>query len=85
VLVFVHGGGFQYDDKHRAGSPFYDDEMLWAVREGFVGVNLNYRTGPQNPWSASSEDLGLAIRQRPSATLSSVVSVAAAKEARPQL
>jgi triacylglycerol lipase len=62
VLVFVHGGGFQAGDKHRAGSPFYDNVMLWAAREGFVGVNLNYRTGLQNPWPASSEDLGLAIR-----------------------
>jgi acetyl esterase/lipase len=61
VLVFVHGGGFQYDDKHRAGSPFYDNVMLWAAREGFVGVNLNYRTGTQNPWPASGEDLGLAM------------------------
>ena len=62
VLVFVHGGGFQSGDKHRAGTPFYDNVMLWAAREGFVGVNLNYRTGVQNPWPASSEDLGLAIR-----------------------
>jgi triacylglycerol lipase len=61
VLVYVHGGGFQSGDKHRAGSPFYDNVMLWAAREGFIGVNLNYRTGMQNPWPASSEDLGLAM------------------------
>lgn len=62
VLIFVHGGGFVAGDKHAAGSPFYDNVMLWAVRHGMVGVNVNHRLAPQNPWPAGTEDVGLAIR-----------------------
>src|SRR6266851_4708660 len=40
VLVFVHGGGFVVGNKRGPnGSPFYDNIMLWAVKNGFVGVN----------------------------------------------
>jgi triacylglycerol lipase len=61
VLIFVHGGGFTNGDKHAAGSPFYDNVMLWAVHHGMVGVNLNHRMAPQNMWPAGSEDVGLAV------------------------
>src|SRR5690348_9472825 len=39
VLIFVHGGGFVAGNKRTGDSPFYDNIMLWAVRNGFVGVN----------------------------------------------
>ena len=38
VLIFVRGGAFVSGDKHMPGSPFYDNIMLWAVKNGFVGV-----------------------------------------------
>jgi acetyl esterase/lipase len=52
VLIFVHGGGFVAGNKHAPGSPFYDNIMLWAVKNGFVGVNMEYpsprnRRGPR--------------------------------------
>jgi len=62
VLIFVHGGGFVAGDKHRPGSPFYDNVMLWAVRNGFVGVDITYRLAPQAPWPAGAEDVGSAVR-----------------------
>jgi triacylglycerol lipase len=61
VLIFVHGGAFVAGDKHRAGSPFYDNIMVWAAKNGFVGVNLDYRRAPASPWPAGAEDLGAAI------------------------
>ncbi|MFX4853975.1 alpha/beta hydrolase, partial [Acinetobacter baumannii] len=27
-----------------------------------VGVNINHRLAPQNPWPAGTEDVGLAVR-----------------------
>jgi acetyl esterase/lipase len=63
VLIFVHGGGFVRGDKRGSnGSPFYDNIMLWAVKNGFVGVNVTYRLAPASPWPAGPEDLGLAVQ-----------------------
>ncbi|MGP8123104.1 MAG: alpha/beta hydrolase [Xanthobacteraceae bacterium] len=62
VLIFVHGGGFVAGDKHPPGSPFYDNVMLWALKEGFVGVNMTYRLAPQSPWPAGAEDVASVVR-----------------------
>lgn len=57
VVVFIHGGGFSRGAKHTPGSPFYDNVMLWAVAEGMVGVNINYRLAPEHMWPSGIEDL----------------------------
>lgn len=62
VLIFVHGGAFVGGNKHAPGSPFYDNIMLWAVRNGFVGVNTTYRLAPQSPWPAGAEDVSATVR-----------------------
>jgi triacylglycerol lipase len=35
--------------------------MLWAVKNGFVGVNVTYRLAPQAVWPSAAEDLAAAI------------------------
>jgi triacylglycerol lipase len=62
VLVFVHGGAFLGGDKHNAGTPFYDNLMLWAVRNGFVGVNINYRLAPAALWPLAAQDVASAMQ-----------------------
>lgn len=61
VLIFVHGGGFVGGDKTSPGSFVYDNIALWAVRQGFVGVNMTYRLAPANPWPAAAEDVAAAV------------------------
>jgi acetyl esterase/lipase len=61
ILLFVHGGGFVRGDKRPAGSPFNDNMMLWANSQGMVGVNINYRLAPKDPWPAGAQDLASAI------------------------
>ena len=61
VLLFVHGGGYVRGDKRAAGSPFYDNVMLWAVGHKMVGVNMTYRLAPANPWPAAVEDIAAAV------------------------
>jgi acetyl esterase/lipase len=61
VLIFVHGGAFVGGNKRGPGSPFYDNIMLWAVKSGFVGVNMTYRLAPQSPWPAAAEDVSAHI------------------------
>jgi hypothetical protein len=62
VLMFVHGGAYVAGNKHPPGSPFYDNVMVWAARHGMVGVNVEYRLAPKNPWPAAQEDLASAVR-----------------------
>ena len=54
VLIYIHGGGFVAGNKRNPGSPFYDNIMLWAVKNGFVGVNATYRLAPHSPWPAGA-------------------------------
>jgi triacylglycerol lipase len=59
VLLFVHGGGFVRGDKH---GDFYPDNItLWAAKNGMVGVNIDYRLAPKDPWPAGAKDLAAAI------------------------
>lgn len=62
VLIFVHGGGFTAGER-RLGpdSPFYDNVGIWAVRHGFIGVNMTYRRAPRAQWPAGPEDIGHAV------------------------
>jgi acetyl esterase/lipase len=62
VVMFAHGGSFERGDKGRAGSPFYDNLMLWVTRQGMVGINFNYRLAPKNTWPAAHEDMAAAVR-----------------------
>jgi len=61
VLLFVHGGAYERGDKRAAGSPFYDNVMLWAVEHKMLGVNMTYRLAPANPWPAAVKDIGAAV------------------------
>jgi triacylglycerol lipase len=61
VFVFVHGGGFVAGDKHHAGSPAYDLVGAWAVRHGWVGVNMTYRYAPEAAWPAGAQDVAAAV------------------------
>jgi acetyl esterase/lipase len=61
VLLFIHGGGFVGGDKRMPGSPYNDNVALWALRHGFIGVNMTYRLAPQSPWPAGAEDVAQAL------------------------
>lgn len=62
VFIYVHGGGFVAGNKRGPGSPFYDNFMLWAAKNGMVGVNIIYRLAPANPWPAAPQDIAAAVK-----------------------
>ncbi len=35
--------------------------LVWAVNHGMVGVDLNYRLAPKDPWPAGAQDLASAL------------------------
>ena len=61
VIIFAHGGGFTGGSKHRDGNFTYDHYMVWAVENGMVGVNMDYRLAPDDPWPAAQLDLATVI------------------------
>jgi len=61
IVLFVHGGGFVRGDKHRPGDFTYDNVMIWAVTNGFVGVNTNYRLAPEFAYPNATQDVAAAI------------------------
>ena len=62
VFIYVHGGGFVAGNKRTGDSPFYDNFMLWAAKNGMVGVNMTYRLAPANPWPAAPQDISAAVK-----------------------
>jgi acetyl esterase/lipase len=62
VLVFVHGGGFTAGERRfGSDSPFYDNVGVWAVRHGFIGINMTYRRAPRAQWPAAAQDVGAVV------------------------
>lgn len=62
VLLFVHGGGFLRGDKGDGGSWQNANVARMAAGAGFVGVTINYRLAPDNPWPAGADDVAAAVR-----------------------
>jgi triacylglycerol lipase len=59
VLLFVHGGGFTRGTAH---GDFYPQNIPeWAAKNGMVGISIDYRLAPKDPWPAGAKDLASAI------------------------
>lgn len=61
VLAFVHGGAFTRGSKSVDGE-IYDNVPHWFARQGFVGVNIEYRLAPQAQFPSGALDVGLAVQ-----------------------
>lgn len=62
VLIYVHGGGFVRGPERASGSPFNDNIMLWAARNGYIGINATYQLAPKAVWPSGAEDLAAAVQ-----------------------
>ena len=60
VLIFVSGGPGNKQQGGPNGAPFYDNIMLWAVKNGMVGVNMQRRPG--EAWDDPAKDVGRVVR-----------------------
>lgn len=56
VLVFVHGGAFVRGDKC-ASAHIYDNVLYWFARQGYLGINIEYRLAPEAPYPAGARDV----------------------------
>lgn len=61
VIVFVHGGAFVRGARSLAEG-MYENVLTWFARQGFVGVNLEYRLAPEAPYPAGALDVAAALQ-----------------------
>lgn len=56
VAVFVHGGAFIRGDK-RANQYIYDNVLYWFARQGYLGINVEYRLAPEAAYPGGADDV----------------------------
>ena len=57
----MHGGAFIRGDKN-GPEGLYDNVLYWFARQGFVGVNVEYRLAPESVHPGGADDVAAAIR-----------------------
>jgi hypothetical protein len=60
VLLYVSGGAGNKQQGGPNGDVFYDNVMLWAVKNGMVGVNMQRRPG--QAWDDPAKDIALVVK-----------------------
>src|SRR5262245_51566223 len=61
VLIYVSGGGGDKKGSGADGDAFYDNIMLWAVKNGMTGVNMQRRGGGGLAWDETAKDVGRVV------------------------
>jgi triacylglycerol lipase len=64
VLIFVSGGQGNKIEAPPDGDAFYDNVMLWALKNGMTGVNMQRRGGLNGgglAWDEPAKDVGLVV------------------------
>ena len=60
VLIYVSGGAGNKQQGGPNGDVFYDNVMLWAVKNGMVGVNMQRRPG--EAWDDPAKDIAKVVQ-----------------------
>lgn len=60
VLIYVSGGAGNKLQGGPNGDVFYDNVMLWATKNGMVGVNMQRRPG--QAWDDPAKDVSLVVQ-----------------------
>ena len=60
VLIYVSGGAGDKQQSGPNGAPFYDNIMLWAVKNGMVGVNMQRHPG--ETWDDPAKNIGRVVQ-----------------------
>ena len=60
VLIYLSGGAGNKQQGGPNGQAFYDNIMVWAVKNGMVGVNMQRRSGES--WDDPAKDVSLVVQ-----------------------
>ena len=59
VLIFVPGG--QGNRNEVKGYLYYDNVLLWAVDQGYIGINMSRESGPGTSWDTGAKNIAAVI------------------------
>jgi acetyl esterase/lipase len=60
VVIFVHGGAYVRGDKDN-GSGGYGNVLTWFARQGYLGINVEYRLAPEIMYPDGAHDIAAAV------------------------
>jgi triacylglycerol lipase len=60
VLIYVSGGAGNKQQGGENGDVFYDNIMLWAIKNGMTGVNVQRHPG--QAWDDPAKSIGMAVQ-----------------------
>jgi hypothetical protein len=60
VLIYISGGAGNKQQGGPNGDVFYDNVMVWAVKNGMVGVNMQRHPG--QAWDGPAKDVGAVVQ-----------------------
>lgn len=60
IVVFVHGGAFIRGNKN-ATEEGYGNVLTWFARQGYLGINMEYRLATDAPYPGGAEDVARVI------------------------
>ncbi|HYK60312.1 MAG TPA: alpha/beta hydrolase [Bryobacteraceae bacterium] len=60
VLIYISGGAGNKQQGGENGDVFYDNVMLWAVKNGMTGVNMQRHPG--QAWDDPAKAVGMAVQ-----------------------
>ena len=61
ILIFLPGGGGNIHGNGPNGKKFYDNILVWAAKNGMVGLLVQRESGPGVAWDQGAKDVGQAI------------------------
>ena len=61
VVMFFFGGGFVRGHKNEVGELLFGNVADFFARNGYIGINANYRLAEHAQWPAGGEDVGAAV------------------------
>ncbi len=59
VVVFVHGGAFVRGSKDVGEG--YGNVLTWFARQGYLGINMEYRLAPEAAYPGGADDIAKAV------------------------
>ena len=62
VFIFASGGAGDKKEGAKGGEAFYDNMAIWAVHNGFIGIDIERDAGPGTAWDQGGRNISSSIQ-----------------------